>query len=406
MQKTLPGFHSGTFISPIYLFFVFLFSLNSLRSFLMKVLPLLIAAGLVSGAAFAQGPVLNAFSVFPDSGNGSATSFTSRFQATTPAQKELEVLVRYPKMGYGPLFDGSLGGGTMTIGAFRRVGQDQDRSTQENWRVIIRKDKAGKPDASASGILFRSSPSLTPKGTGIGAFILTTTFKTPIKVPNNADIYVGMEFAAITGPKKWPSDGQSNHAASFIASFPRGDNPRAGVPNPAWGIVHGTPPVVSQPSGRWLRQWVFTAGAVLQQGGVDPNNTRQTPKGSPNYASGGIYPDVLNTAKNRFDDLALRIVDGNSKNGIAAILWDTGRGPGIGLSGIFGKYGLGVTVQVLTAIPMGTTGVKEMAIPLGPKTSPVRAILKGKKIHWQAFLFKTVGSGFRTAFSNVATHNF
>ncbi len=372
----------------------------------MKALPLLIATGLISGAAMAQGPVLNAFSIFPDSGNGSSTSFTSRFQATTPAQKELEVLVRYPKMGYGTLFDGKLGGGSATIGAFRRVGQDQDASSQEAWRVIVRKDKAGKPDATAAGLVFRSAPSLTPKGTGIRAWILTTSFKTPVVVPSNVDIYVGMEFAAITGPKKWPSNGQSNHAASHLASFPRGDNPRAGVPNPAWGIVHGTPPVVSQPSGRWLRQWVFTSGAVLQQGGIDPNNTHQTPKGSPNYASGGIYPDILNTTKSRFDDLALRVVDGNSKAGLAAILWDTGRGPGIGLAGIFGKYGLGTTVQVLTVLPLGTTGVKEMAIPLGPKTSPVRVILKGKKIHWQAFVFKKLPSGFRTSFSNVATHNF
>ncbi|GEM_PF-5718737 len=372
----------------------------------MKTFSLLLAAGMISGAAIAQGPVLNSFSIYPDTGNGSSTSFTSRFQATAPAQKELEVLVRYPKMGYGTLFDGKVGGGSASIGAFRRVAQDQDAATQEAWRVIVRKDKAGKPDATTAGLVFRSAPSMTPKASGIQAWILTTSFKTPVVVPSNVDIYVGMEFAAITGPKKWPQDGQSNHCASFLSALPKGDNPRAGVPNPAWGIVHGTPPVVSQPSGRWLRQWVFTAGAVLQQGGVDPNNTRQSPKGSPNYASGGIYPDILNTAKSRFDDLSLRVVDGNSKAGLAAILWDTGRGPGIGISGIIGKYGLSTTVQVLTVLPLGATGVKEMTIPLGPKTSPVRSILKGKKIHWQAFVFKKVGSGFRTAFTNVATHNF
>ena len=405
MRSDLPGFQ---LCSKATMNFSFLFSFYPFFSMelVMKVLPLFIAGGVIASAALAQGPVLNGFSVYPDTGNGLSTSFTSRFQATTPAQKELEVLVKYSKAGYGPLFDGSLGGGTMTMGAFRRVAQDQDAATQEQWRVIVRKDKAGKPDASATGLIFRSAPSLTPKGTGINAWVLTTAFKTPVKIPNNADIYVGMEFAAITGPKKWPQDGQSNHCASHLAAFPRGDNPRAGVPNPAWGIVHGTTPVVSQPSGRWLRQWVFTSGTVLQQGGVDPNNTRQSPKGSPNYASGGIYPDILNTTKNRFDNISLRIVDGNSKNGFAAILWDTGRGPGIGISGIFGKYGLGTTVQVLTALPLGTTGIKEMIIPLGPKTSPVRSILKGKRIHWQAFAFKKVGSGFRTSFSNVATHNF
>ncbi|MFQ5507399.1 MAG: hypothetical protein ACE5F1_21755, partial [Planctomycetota bacterium] len=280
------------------------------------------ALTLQGGSAIAQ---TNTFEIYPDAA-GSATSFTSRGSFGTQKGETLQEL---SSIGYAGVGDNALGGGTCSIKGFQAMSQDQNCATQEKFTIIFRKCLAdGKtPDATPSGIIFVSGTLLTPRSTGICAFRLSATFATPIKVPCKGCFHFGKQQEAAP---LWTSDGHSTHAASYLTTRSRGDNPRGmnSARNFAWNVIGSATTASNTASGRVWRMSVLVESAVLNQGASTPGNTRHSPTGSPGYGAQGILPDVADANSSspaRFDDLAIRIRDRANAGGAYALFFSSGR---------------------------------------------------------------------------------
>jgi hypothetical protein len=363
-----------------------------------------LAVLVLGGIAAAQTLVSQGLFHYP---HANATSFTSRYQATAPAQNEVEVLHKVENDAYTWIGINNPNATTGTAVAYQRIAQDQNTITQERWNFIVRREAAGVPDDTAAGLAYKSIPHFLPPGAGgIAAWQLTIITDT-FTLPASANFYMGVEMQAVpTTNGGWPSDGQSNHASAYyVAVAAVNGNCRPSTPNHAWGIVHGSPNVVSQPSDRMMRQSVFTQAALLQVGSFDSGNTAFTPNG-PNFGEAGVRPDINNVSARttpgpRYDDLRLVITDTYSD--FFALYLDVARGPGLGITGISGRYGLTGGLLVIGSGALNF-GVGNVSISLGTGPNGTRTSLVGKKLHWQALCFSS--SLNRNALTNVGTHIF
>ena len=282
--------------------------------------PLALVALLAPGGA-AQG---NKLEIFPDSA-GTASSYVVRSNLNASAG---EVLQEVPSR----LFRGVGATGTGAVATCTALGldfwtADEDASTQETFTVLLRRAAiaAPGPDATPAGILVQSGPQMTPLGTGRLGWRVMVTFTTPVAIPCEGDLFMGLGLAAAP---TWATDGQSIYSAFYpgFLTATVGDNPRNGAPNHSWYVLNG----VAAPS-TWhftLRIGVLVAAPVLNMGGVDPANARQMPVGSANFGAGGLYPDV---SGGRNDGLDARVIDATNAGGTAFLLLAGGWVPG-GLS--------------------------------------------------------------------------
>ncbi|MFQ5506636.1 MAG: hypothetical protein ACE5F1_17840, partial [Planctomycetota bacterium] len=197
-----------------------------------------------------------------------------------------------------------------------------------------------------------------------------------------------------------PFDGQLTHCADYTSGT-SGDNPKQGAMNLAWGINQAATPRRHQPGPRTMRVALMTRAPVLGPGGIDLQNTRQSPTGSPNYGAGGLFPDIADAqSKKRFDDLALRIRDAASPNGLTVVFLSASlAATPISVPGWRGSFRLGLgSLAMAGGFKLDAKGETEIKLPLGPGPNALRTALAGKSLHWQAFSFGA------TAMTNVATH--
>lgn len=108
-------------------------------------------------------------------------------------------------------------GSSCEITGFRaRNFQDQDSSTAENYRWLVRiGTDTGGPDVSASGIFYRSAPlQLAPAmGSGAKSYAVTTLLQSPVQGGCSQFFTVGCELGA---RPNWPLDGQSVWVSSKL----------------------------------------------------------------------------------------------------------------------------------------------------------------------------------------------
>lgn len=226
----------------------------------------------------------------------SCTTHTSRGVTNLAAG---EVLMQIPGshvigVGHIPMGNGFEMNG-MRIGT-----QDQDASTQESYRLVLRRDVAGKPDCSSLGLVFATSTMQLPPGTGTKSWILTTAFGSAVQIPRCFSMYPGVE---LTAAPTWDADGQSVH----IAMYSTGSNVSAAAPSLAWNCTAGVP---AQPgSKRTLRIGLLVDAAVLNMGNVDVAGTRCMGT-NPDFGAGGLWPVCEgNTGTLRNDALVARVRD-------------------------------------------------------------------------------------------------
>lgn len=202
-----------------------------------------------------------------------------------------------------------------------RIGtQDQNASTQETYRLVIRPDLGGAPDCTAAGMLFMSGPLQLPPGTGTQSWVMTTTFSTPVGLPMCGTYYAGV---ALEAAPAWAVDGQSVHMSMYTT----GSNVAGNAVNLAWNCSLGVP---TQPGAkRTLRIGLLVDAAVLNMGNVDVAGTRCMGT-NPDLGAGGMWPVCEGTAgTQRNDALVARVRDDQFLGGYFEVwMLDTTTCPG------------------------------------------------------------------------------
>lgn len=143
------------------------------------------------------------------------------------------------------------------IKGFRTVLRDQDSSTQETYRWVVRTGTdANGPTAGAAGLLHDFGPFSMPTVAAGGAhsWNLTVTLAGKVKIPCEAHMSFGVELGAAP---QWPADGVSQHMTLGSTT-----NEHANAGDMTWQIVNGT---TSHPTPR--RAWsqnVIVVNPTLQ----------------------------------------------------------------------------------------------------------------------------------------------
>jgi hypothetical protein len=332
----------------------------------------------------------NKFEIYPDAA-GTATSYVDRMNLGGNAG---ELLYEVPDARFRGVGDF---GPACTAEAFVCTTSDENASTPETYSIVLRTPLVGGagPDPSAAGVIVQVGPLQTPPGTGRLGWILTTSFATPVAVPCEGGWYMGIAVQAAS----WTSDGQSLYMAFYPGFFnpPAGDNPRAGAPNHSWWIMNGLTGL-SQYS-HTVAVGVRTRAPVLNVGGIDPNNTRQSPPGSTNFGAGGMYPD--HSGSPRSDGIEIRVLDAANSGGIALLMLSSGYLPfagGVGVPGIGGR----LWIDFATLLPLANAPIAggTAFIPVAP-AGALPPSVRGFTAHFQAFTVDpSLGN---PRFSNAAT---
>lgn len=337
------------------------------------------AASTITFSVSAQS--LNLFEIYPDA-SGSSTTFASRGDLSNSAGELLQAI---PASHFAHVGDFAVGGGGASANGFRLFTQDERSSTRETFSLLFRREMTGGGiDTTDAGILFHSGPFMTPParpGAVIEAWEILITFASPITLPSTDTYYMGVSLSAAPG---WATlvDGQSVHAAAYPPSGRAGDFPRAGAPAYSFNVLGGnaTPTTV----GRCWNVGFLTAAPVLNMGGRAPGNTRQAAPPD-NFGGGGMHPDAAGLTAGRFDDLVARTRDSAFAHGFSVLYLSAGRGPGAGIPGIQGTFGLNPAVIFKVGIaPLDGNGVGALVIPLGPGPSTLRTGLVGLTLNFQA----------------------
>ena len=216
---------------------------------------------------------------------------------------------------------GATAPGTCKLTGQFYVVQDGDRTTQNPFRLIVRKPVApdGLPDTTAAGLLAQSNNLMTPIQTGTGAIAwnITSTWLTPITVPCETGYYLGVEFL----PETSTTDITSTHGAT-TATTTTGDNPR--LPAPKFHAV-----AVLQPSGTATRVTSALTAAIVSLTDMPTLNVANVDSTLANYKSygiGGLYPAVKSGTRD--DGITLRVQDTGNPGGICGLFLSTGFHPG------------------------------------------------------------------------------
>ena len=326
---------------------------------------------------------------------GNSTTFVDRF--STSAVEVLQGLHRDNFAGIGD------NGTTCEVNSVYHWAVDENPSTTETYSVVFRSQEATsrRPDLTPSGLIASAGPFTSPPNptTTRATFFVTDTFATPITIPCQGGVFVGLDLPA---SPNWPaSDGHAVYVAWYYppATSPLGDNPRFGAPRTAFGNTSGT--LVRPQSNLLLRIGMLVDSAVLNIGGIDPAATNQMPAGS-NYGAGGLYPDI--SGMPRSDGLDVMIEDQGKPNGMAALFMSTGITSlgGINLAPITGQLWLDpLAITPLTTGSLDAAGIG--VIPLAPPGS-IPSGLVGGDIAFQAVTFTIPISGPKT--TNVQVVHF
>ncbi len=248
--------------------------------------------------------------------------------------------------------------------------QDQNRSTQESYTFVVRSgtDAAG-PTLGTAGVIGTAGPFKTPPSsfTTPGSYAITTTLATPMKVPGDKYIAVGIQVG--TAPK-WTSDGISVWInGNFGTIDDNGLSPTA--LDTAWQIINTTTGATkSHPSGKRVWRLGFLVGNdVLQPGNVF--SSRQ------NFSSGGIFPNVGATPA---QGLAF-VVRAKGKSGQIALVFGGVKRLPVGAPAFPGPR-LWVIPSFFLAAPHTITATGSVA---WTEVAAIPASLKGAgTIYWQA----------------------
>ena len=265
------------------------------------------------------------------------TNYTSRGVLGVDAG---EILIARPGSHLAGVCQDAAGSGTNLV-SFRTVTQDQNGSTQETYYMVVRADAAGTPDITATGLLLRAGPAMTPVSTVLTpvAWIITDTLTTPsTALPLCGTTYQGMEVTAAA----WTADGQSNHICTYyLLGTTQADNPSPApdtVPNVAWNFNYNTN-LAAQPNQRCIRFEIGGTSSVLTVGNVDPFAAAAncvSLQGFRSWGAGGMWPSSnADGLGSRDDGIDVRVEDLGNANGLYAVFLSDAFGcPGLPLTGL------------------------------------------------------------------------
>lgn len=354
---------------------------------------------LIAGLASAQNNQ-NLFEIYPEP-NGGSTTFTSRLSVGV---NNGETLAEIPAASFKGVGDNGV---DCRTGAIRIVEQDQNGVTQDQYYLISRLPNPSAtppgPMPGAAGANWFTNFIPMPASTTIGpvAWIITVTFAQPSPtVPCEGGWFLGVGHQAAPG---WAAtDGCSTHMADNTQGT-LGDNGRTGAPRQdSWYGIGGylVPPTYSPAStARSMRIAALNGAPTLNQGGLNPNNTRQ-PAPPNNFGLGGLFPDVSGAP--RSDGALARLVSLQNAGGIALIL---GSAPGfipggIVVPGIGGRLWISPSpLFVLAVAPLSTAGATG-DVTIAPPGS--LAGLGGASFGMQALVLDSTFTTF--TFSNEADY--
>ncbi len=265
-----------------------------------------------------------------------ATQFTAR--SALPITSNGDVLVHFRRN----LLVGA-GNPGVAVQGLRVTLQDQDLSTEDPFGlVVLASDGAGMPDTGPGNELLRISDLKLPAGTGLGAAIVSTTFSTPLALPDD-DYFVGIGLAPAP---LWPVDGASIHGCNY-AGTANVDDPT--VP----GLVFTHDATLRRLVGGQRRLHaihLLTDGVVLLAGAdVDPAARRGAP--NPNFGVRGAYPD-----RSAGDGLAVRVTDATQPDASVVVLGQLGGATlPYRIPGLDGRLFLNPTLVFPDLVTLGTT---------------------------------------------------
>lgn len=347
------------------------------------------AIAVVAATALAQSPP-NPFIVFPQDPERmtvTAASYVRRPDWNAAAEGLQEVALAHFR-GVG-----DIGGGALARG-FYHWAADLDLLTPETYGIVLRTaDPLGQPDVTAAGVIVQVTGLTTPIGPGgVGSWIMTDTFATPVALPTQASWFQGLDFpASPTWPYGTPADGHSLWSADTLAAMTPaivGENGRLTAPAVTWAV---------RPSGQTFRtQWTYIMGTLVDNpmlhiGGIDPLSARTGVLGAPSYGMNGLFPDVSGSP--RSDGLDLRMQDNAVPGGLAVFAASFGfwAGPPLAI-GFTGDLYLDPATLLLVgfAVPVGGAATLLVAPP-----GSIQPALQGQSIMFQGLWLDFLTGGAR-----------
>lgn len=248
---------------------------------------------------------------------------------------------------------GEANGANGKVVGFRSVFQDQNLSTQDKFKYVVRSGTvAAGPTTGTAGEIFVSGDlTFHPgTGTGAGAFLVTTSLTTPIDVPCDKFFSVGPRLEAAM----WTADGQSCHASNNSAA---GNNQAPTATDLAWQIIGAATSATHPSQKRTWRIGLLQAPAALQLANFVGSAAKK-------FGAGGHYPNAGT------DGLAARVRAGTAANGqVAAIFLSGGWGTAIPI--FSGKFVLDISSLLTAPVAAGVVagGVYQTDIaPVLPAT--------------------------------------
>ncbi len=328
------------------------------------VLVLAAASSVAIFQASASAQSRGVFTNYPDS-QLLSTSFIDRGVASTNGNA-VELLNEMPQGAVAGLGDN---GTACRIHSMLMVLQDEEASTQEQWRLMARPRDMTTGGPDTSNVVFQTGALSTPPGlTGGQAWIFTVTFNTPATVPCDTWFYG----VALNAAPLWPggSDGLSMHMAHYTMGT-LGAHPRATAPNLGWSNDASATTVSSHDY-----VWAVTLNPdapSMQVGAIDPGSARVSAStGHPDTSFGvaGFFPDVSGAP--RSDGIATRIYDAGNPGAVTGVLFSLGpNAVGAAIPGVTGR------VYIDFATLLGFAG---SAIPNSAPEEAIRTFLPANSL--------------------------
>lgn len=200
------------------------------------------------------------------------------------------------------------------------VSQDQNGATAENYWLVVMTESATSPGMPNLQAVATFGPYTHPAtAPGVAVFTNTHVFPTPVAVPADRDVFIGVR---LDPAPLWPNDGHSVQCAlGVVSQWPVYDLPGPGT------IQHGSYALAIDAAGavfyRSTRQLLIDL-LIDGPGGAATTVTNQStypasnaPPGIGGYLS-GLHPDVRlpATFPGRLDDVGFVYLDTALPNGM------------------------------------------------------------------------------------------
>jgi hypothetical protein len=173
-------------------------------------------------------------------------------------------------------------------------------TTVQTYGLVLRRDVAGRPDCGTP--ILALSPLITPVGGG-GAvsWRISTTFATPLAVPQCDTLYAGIAL-----PIMVPPAGLFAHMALLrpFSTSPAASNAGLAAADLQWDCVAGV--AMQHPAKNTLVVGLLVDSPVLNMGNVDSASTNCIAPTTPDFGGGGLWP-VCSLGRN--DALHARVRD-------------------------------------------------------------------------------------------------